>query len=94
MFKAEWEKTSVTCPLTEGLIKKMVRLAYSNKKLICYELIAGGCANLNFKVLLEGEKHPLILRVYLRDKEAAHREQKLAALLKQTVPSKGKHVKI
>ncbi len=33
------------------------------KKLICYELIAGGCANLNFKVLLEGEKHPLILHV-------------------------------
>ncbi len=30
MFKADWEKTSVTCALTEGLVKKMVRLAYSN----------------------------------------------------------------
>jgi Ser/Thr protein kinase RdoA (MazF antagonist) len=34
---------------------------------------------------LENEKHPLILRVYLRDKDAAYREQKLAMLLKETV---------
>jgi Ser/Thr protein kinase RdoA (MazF antagonist) len=64
----------------------MVRLAYPDNKLISHELIAGGCANLNIKVRLEGEKNPLLLRVYLRDKEAAHREQKLAELLKQTVP--------
>jgi ribosomal protein S18 acetylase RimI-like enzyme len=86
MFKADWEKTSVTCQLPEGMVEKMVRLAYPDNKLISHELIAGGCANLNIKVLLEGEKHPLILRIYLRDKEAAHREQKLAALLKQTAP--------
>ena len=86
MFKADWEKTSVTCQLPEGLVEKMVRLAYPDKKLISHELIAGGCANLNIKVLLEDEKYPLILRVYLRDKEAAYREQKLAALLKKTIP--------
>ncbi len=86
MFKADWEKTSVTCQLPEGMVEKMVRLAYPDNKLISHELIAGGCANLNIKVLLEGEKNPLILRIYLRDKEAAHREQKLAALLKQTAP--------
>ena len=87
MFKADWEKTSVTCQLPEGLVEKMVRLAYPDKKLISHELIAGGCANLNIKVLLEDEKYPLILRVYLREKDAAYREQKLAALLKQTVPA-------
>ncbi len=86
MFKADWEKTSVTYQLPEGMVEKMVRLAYPDKKLISYELITGGCANLNIKMLLEDEKHPLILRVYLRDKDAAYREQKLAALLKQTVP--------
>ena len=58
-----------------------------DKKLISHESIAGGCANLNFKIQLENEKHPLILRLYLRDKDAAAREQKLAALIKETVPA-------
>jgi len=86
MFKADWEKTSITYQLPEGMVEKMVSLAYPDKKLTSSELIAGGCANLNIKILLEDEKRSLILRVYLRDKEAAYREQKLAALLKETVP--------
>ena len=87
MFKVDWEKTSVTYQLPEGMVEKMVRLAYPDKKITSSKLIAGGCANLNFKIQLENEKHPLILRVYLRDKDAACREQKLAALIKETVPA-------
>jgi hypothetical protein len=70
MFKANWEKTSVTYQLPEGIVEKMVRLAYPDKKFTSSELIAGGCANLNYKIQLKDEKHPLILRVYLRDKNA------------------------
>jgi len=87
MFKGTWEKTSITYQLPEGMVEAMVRLAYPDKKLTSSELIAGGCANLNIKIQLENEKHPLILRVYLRDKDAAYREQKLAALIKETVPA-------
>lgn len=87
MFKVDWEKTSLTYQLPEGMAEKMVRLAYPDKKLTSTELIAGGCANLNYKIQLENEQKPLILRVYLRDKDAAHIEQKLAALIKKTVPA-------
>lgn len=86
MFKADWEKTSVRHTLPEGMVEKMLSLAYPNKTLTAHVLIAGGCANLNYKIQLEYEKHPLILRIYLRDKDAAYREQKLAALLKETIP--------
>jgi len=34
-------------------------------------LIAGGCANLKDKIQLENQNQPLILRIYLRDKDAA-----------------------
>jgi Ser/Thr protein kinase RdoA (MazF antagonist) len=64
----------------------MLRLIYPDRKLISLELITGGCANFNFKIQLEDEEHSLILRVYLRDKDAAYREQKLAALLKPSIP--------
>ena len=86
MFKVDWEKTSITYQLPEGMVEKMVRLIYPDKKLTSFELIAGGCANLNYKIQLENESQPLILRIYLRDKDAVHREQKLAALIKKTVP--------
>lgn len=87
MFKVDWEKTSITYQLPEGTIEKMVSVAYPDKQLTSFELIAGGCANLNYKIQLRHEDHPLILRVYLRDKDAADREQKLAALIKETVPA-------
>lgn len=85
MFKVTWENTSVTHQLPEGTIEEMVSLVYPDQKLISRELIAGGCANLNYKIHLENENQPLILRIYLRDKDAAFREQKLAALLKEAV---------
>jgi GrpB-like predicted nucleotidyltransferase (UPF0157 family)/Ser/Thr protein kinase RdoA (MazF antagonist) len=86
MFKVDWEKTSITYQLPEGMVEKMVSLAYPDKKLTSFELIAGGCANLNYKIQLQNETQPLILRIYLRDKDAAYREQKLAELIKETVP--------
>ncbi len=86
MFKANWEKTSITHELSEGVIEKMVRLAYPDQKLNSFQFTAGGCANLNIKFLLEDKKQPLILRLYLRDRDAVYREQKLATLLKQNIP--------
>ena len=47
MFKVDWEKTSLTYQLPEGMAEKMVRLAYPDKKLISSELIAGGCQKIN-----------------------------------------------
>jgi GNAT superfamily N-acetyltransferase/aminoglycoside phosphotransferase (APT) family kinase protein len=87
MFKVDWEKTSVAYQLPEGMVEKMIRLAYPDKKLTSSELIAGGCANLNIKIQLKNQNQPLILRIYLRDQDAADREQKLAALIKETVPT-------
>ncbi|HLD95103.1 MAG TPA: aminoglycoside phosphotransferase family protein [Alphaproteobacteria bacterium] len=86
MFKANWEKTSVTYQLPDGWHEKMLSRAYPDQKLALIELISGECANLNYKIQLENNKNPLILRVYLRDKEAAYREQKLAELLRKIVP--------
>lgn len=85
MFKSNWEKTSITHKLPEKILTKMLKLAFPDTKNITHGLIAGGCANLNFKIQLEGESHPKLLRVYLRDKKAASREQKIAELLKKTV---------
>ena len=64
----------------------MLKQALPLKKLMSFQVIAGGCANLNIKILCEADPQPLILRVYLRDQTAAYREQKLGFLLKAIIP--------
>ena len=86
MFKANWEKTSVTHTVQAEEIKAIVGVAYPTKKLISYELLVGGCSNLNFKIQLDDEDHPLLLRIYLRDKNVAYIEQKITTLLKPNLP--------
>ncbi len=86
LFKENWEKTSELQVLPDGLAEKMAATARPGESLIFCELIAEGCSNLNFKIQFEGDSKPLLLRVYLRDKSAARREQKLATLLKHNVP--------
>ena len=85
-FKADWEKTSENFKLPHGILEKMASVAYPNDKLELAEIISGGCANLNIKVKFKNLNSPLILRVYLRDPEAAWREQRLAELLSPNIP--------
>lgn len=85
-FKNNWERTDQKVKIPLEIIQAMVAIALPEKKLASYEVISGGCANLNIKIHLLNELQPLILRIYVRDKEAASREQKLAELLKHAVP--------
>lgn len=85
-FKDDWEKTDQHFELERSTIEDMLKLALPNKKLAFFEVISGGCANFNIKCTLSDTLDPLILRIYLRDKNAAYQEQKLATLIKDTVP--------
>jgi len=85
-FKTNWEKADKQIQLSLDTIRSMVKQAFPEKTLESHDIISGGCANLNIKIHLKTDEHPYILRVYLRDKEAAFREQKIGELLKQTVP--------
>lgn len=85
-FKADWEKTSLWYQMSQDVVNQMVELAYPNLKLSSYELLVGGCSNINVKIQLEGKLDPLLLRIYLRDSEASYREQKLGALVTPEIP--------
>lgn len=83
-FKTKWEKTDQYVGIAPQTIAAMVGQAFSEKPLLAYEVISGGCANLNIKVILESG--PYILRVYLRDQEAAYRECHIASFMKYDIP--------
>ncbi|MBN8827354.1 MAG: aminoglycoside phosphotransferase family protein [Sphingobacteriia bacterium] len=85
-FKKDWEKTEehINIP-SPSYIDQMVAIAFPEKKLISYTLISGGCANLNFKINLENDEE-YVLRIYIRDKNAAYLEQNITDLVKETLP--------
>jgi len=85
-FKENWETPKQNSSLSESTYAKMVGQAFRHKKLLSYEEIAGGCANLNIKIHVEDHATAFMLRIYLRDPEAASREKNLGELLHETVP--------
>ena len=86
VLKADWEKANDVTSIDDNIVKMMVSKALPKQSLSSYQIISGGCANLNIKLNFCGDITPLILRIYLRDKEAAFREQKLAELVHQNIP--------
>lgn len=85
LFKQNWEKASTLNTLSPEMIYTLVHQAYPRQKSFTYEILTGGCANLNIKINFP-QNQCRLLRIYLRDKNAAFREQKLAELIKQTIP--------
>lgn len=85
-FKKNWEKANENHQVPSDVIDEMVDLAFPGKTLFSSETISGGCANLNVKIKLQDKDQFFILRIYLRDKEAAQRELQLAKLLEYSVP--------
>lgn len=85
-FKINWEKKSTHYQISDMLLEAMVRCAYPEATLQMVVVLSGGCANLNVKIQLASQATPLLLRVYLRDPEAALREQQLAFLLHTELP--------
>lgn len=53
-----------------------------DQSVLSASVISGGCANINVKIIFS-EIKPLILRIYLRDREAPYREQKIALVVKK-----------
>lgn len=84
-FKQNWEKTESQHKLSDDIIKDMVRSSI-NDEVESYDIVSGGCANLNIKIKLRNKGASLLLRIYLRDKEAAYREQKISEMLQNQIP--------
>jgi GrpB-like predicted nucleotidyltransferase (UPF0157 family)/aminoglycoside phosphotransferase (APT) family kinase protein len=87
IFKVDWEKTSTRINLSEDLILKMLGSYFTgDKEIKSVSIIPSGCANINVLAELKISDTPYILRVYLRDKESVHIEQKISSLLHKRLP--------
>lgn len=86
MFKDNWEKTNTRIKISDAAIKKIVEQSIPHNTLNRFQVISGGCANINIKLFFLEKLEPLILRIYIRDKNAVYREQKISNLIKGIIP--------
>ncbi len=84
-FKQNWEKTESQHKISDDTIRGMIRTSMEDD-IESYEIVSGGCANLNIKIKQKNKETPVLLRIYLRDKEAAHRELKISEMLQDKIP--------
>lgn len=86
IFKSNWEKTATRHEIEEEIIVAMIQQAYPNKNIESYEVIEGGCINFNIKFKLKERSDLLLLRIYMRDGDAAYKEKSISELLQQEIP--------
>ncbi|MFC7781985.1 phosphotransferase family protein [Legionella taurinensis] len=85
IFKADWEAAGQAVVLPNAVIDAMVSEALPDRKRYRWERLGGGCANCS--ILIRREHEPVyVLRIYLRDQDAAFREQQLASRLAPQLP--------
>ncbi|QRN04938.1 phosphotransferase [Legionella sp. MW5194] len=85
MFKVNWEAAGQGIALSNAVIDAMVSEALPDRKRYRWERLGGGCANSS--ILIRQEHKPVyVLRIYLRDQDAAFREQQLASRLASLLP--------
>ncbi|MDA0782461.1 MAG: aminoglycoside phosphotransferase family protein [Proteobacteria bacterium] len=86
VLKSNWEKTNEYTDVDEKIIKQAIQNACPEKTLASYSIISGGCANLNVKIRFKDSNDPFLLRLYLRDKEAALKEQNIYKMVGDKIP--------
>ncbi len=84
ILKTNWERYRVHFPIDKVTLKRLLQ-PYSNSEITNVTLLSEGCANSNYKVeFITGP--PVVLRIYLREKDSVAREIALHNLLVNQLP--------
>ena len=81
VFKVDWEKAQQRFVISDELLQSIIYSQIEDGLVQGYQIISGGCANLNIKVILRSDEI-LIFRIYIRDGDTAKREKALYESLK------------
>lgn len=85
-MKDDWERVVPPRSLDPGQISKIIDSVFHGKRVVAFERIGTGLSNSNYKILIEGDVDPLVLRVYEGEKAVALKERSIVDLVRKTVP--------
>jgi len=85
IFKNIWEKTEEVYSLPEDIIEKIITQAFPENN-YSYQVISGGCSNINIKLNIEDINKSYLLRIYINNKDAVYKEKSISKLLENKIP--------
>lgn len=84
ILKKHWERYTEHVDINVSLAQKLIA-SYCHDPIKSLILLSEGCANTNIKVEFE-KRRPVVIRIYLREKESMAREIALQHLLNKKLP--------
>lgn len=84
--QARWVRPEPQSSWPERDIEQMARTAFPGTRLAAIKPLAGGLRNTNVKLLVEGTREPVVLRIYQHDPSLCQKELDLIRLVSRTVP--------
>src|SRR5687767_2734406 len=81
-----WERRYPFLQLTQDAIAQRVQAAFPHAVVVAAEPLTSGLRNTNYRIQLQDQEAPLVLRLYTADPSACRREHALANLLHARVP--------
>jgi len=85
VLKSHWERYKSHAHIDIEQAQKLVN-SYNPNKIQSLVLLSDGCANTNYKITFQNNTAPLVLRIYIREKNALAREKAIHQLLKNYLP--------
>jgi aminoglycoside phosphotransferase (APT) family kinase protein len=85
-MKESWERPEPPVLLDLKVINYILGTVFPGKRVIAADRIGTGLHNSNYRILLEGNTDPLVLRIYSESGEVAEKELAIAELVGGTIP--------
>jgi aminoglycoside phosphotransferase (APT) family kinase protein len=85
-MEQHWERRHPFVALEEQTISSMLHPVFPGKQLASFELLTAGKCNTNYTFTFAGSNERFVLRIYVRDKQACHKDSDLFQLIHKRVP--------
>lgn len=81
-----WGRRSAAVTLEENTLRQMLAPVSRKAKIAGFELLTAGKANTSYKVYLDGQIEPVLLRLHVRDSLGGVKEFNIFKTLRQRIP--------
>lgn len=86
ILKSHWERTKEHFSLTHIVAQELVS-PWTLEQIEELKLLSEGCGNTNYKITFKKNLKPIVLRIYVRDKDTMLIEQAISHLVQDRVPT-------
>jgi len=86
-MRSKWNRASSTLDFKQDELNQLIGSAFPNGSVVEWQQAEGGLANTNIRLIVSGQTHPILLRLFVRDPQQALKEWNINRIVRGAVPS-------